>query len=71
MDKDEKKSEEFSGKRTASKFIVQGTDERAFLVVTGEAATKRDVIKECEKIRIGGGDFSTVAWTARMLANRY
>ena len=67
--KEEEFKEEHRGKRTRSVFIAKGTKERAFLIVTGEAATLPKVIKEIARVRTGGGDFNTVAWTARKLAN--
>lgn len=64
-------TQEINGKRTNSTFIAKGTKERAYLIVTGEASTNRRVLKEIERVRTGGGDFDTVAWKARMLANEF
>ena len=64
-------TQEIKGKKTRSTFIAKGTKERAYLIVTGEASTNRKVLKEIERVRTGGGDFDTVAWTARKLANEF
>ena len=64
-------TQEIRGMKTGSVFIAKGTKERAYLIVTGEASTNRRVLKEIELVRTGGGDFDTVAWTARMLANEF
>ena len=64
-------TQEIRGMKTGSVFIAKGTKERAYLIVTGEASTNRRVLKEIERVRTGGGDFDTVAWTARMLANEF
>lgn len=64
-------TQEIKGRRTRSTFVAKGTKERAYLIVTGEASTNRRVLKEIEWVRTGGGDFDTVAWTARMLANEF
>ena len=67
-----KMSQEFKGTKTASTFAVEGTKDRAFLVVTGEAATNRAAMLEAEKVRKAGGDkFDTVVWRARMLARDF
>ena len=65
------KVEKYESKKSNSTFIVRGTDKRAYLIAYGEAATKKKVIDECERIRKQGGDFMTVAWTARMLSNTF
>lgn len=57
--------------KSNSEFTVSGEKDRAYLVVSGEAATKPKVIKEIERIRREGADFATVDWTARMLANTF
>lgn len=64
-------TQEINGKRTKSTFIAKGTKERAYLIVTGEVSTNRRVLKEIERVRVSGGSFDEVAWTARKLANEF
>ena len=45
--------------------------DRAYLVVTGEASTKAKVMKEVERIRIGGGTFFEVDSLAKQMAATY
>lgn len=61
----------YKSKKTASQFIARGEPNRAYLIVEGEAATVRKVVKEVERIRVSGADFATVDWTARMLSNTF
>lgn len=58
-------------KKTRSKFTVKGDKKRAFLTVSGEAATNAKVVKEIERVRTSGGSFDEVCWIARQLANTY
>lgn len=62
---------EYVSKKSKSRYIVRGTKERAFLVVTGEATTMTKVMEEVRRVRVGGSDFATVEWTARQLSNTY
>ena len=62
---------EYKSKKTNSKFIVRGRKERAFLVVTGEAATNPKVAREVARIQTGGGTFSMVEWVARQFSLTY
>ncbi len=62
---------EYKSKKSRSTFVARGEKDRAYLVVTGEAATKAKVMKEVERIRIGGGSFWEVDATARQLAATY
>ncbi|MBR4348293.1 MAG: hypothetical protein IKP90_05070 [Fibrobacter sp.] len=62
---------EYKSKKSRSTFVARGEKDRAYLVVTGEAATKVKVMKEVERIRIGGGSFWEVDATARQLAATY
>ena len=64
-------TEDIKSTKSNSTFSVQGTAERAYLIVTGEAATKAKVMKEVDSIRTGGGTFAEVKWTAKMLARTY
>lgn len=61
----------YKSKKTASQFIARGEPNRAYLIVTGEAATVGKVVNEVERIRRQGADFATVDWTARMLSNTF
>ena len=64
-----KMSQEVRSLKTNSVFVAQGTKEKAFLVVNGEAATNRDAMREAEAVMARGGEaFDTVVWRARMLA---
>ena len=62
---------EYKSSKSRSTFIARGTKDRAFLVVNGEAATKSKVMKEVERIRIGGGSFWEVDTLAKQLAATY
>lgn len=67
-----KMTQEVKSLKTNSRFIAEGTKEKAFLVVNGEAATNRDVMREAEAVRASGGEpFDTVVWRARMLARDF
>lgn len=59
---------EYKSTRSASTFVARGEKDRAYLIVNGEAATKSKVMKEVERIRIGGGSFWEVDTLARQLA---
>ena len=61
----------YKSKKTASQFIARGEPNRAYLIVTGEAATVGKVVNEVDRIRKQGADFATVDWTARMLSNTF
>ena len=61
----------YKSKKTASQFIARGEPNRAYLIVTGEAATVKKVVNEVDRIRRQGADFATVDWTARMLSNTF
>lgn len=63
--------EEYRSRKSNSVFVAKGEKERAFLIVSGEAATLPKVIKEVGRIRKEGADFMTVDWVARQFANTY
>lgn len=65
------KTVEYKSKKSHSIFAAKGTPRRAFIAVTGEAATNAKVLKAVNGIRVSGADFATAEWTARMLANTY
>lgn len=62
---------EYKSKKSRSTFVARGEKDRAYLVVTGEASTKAKVMKEVERIRIGGGTFFEVDSLAKQLAATY
>lgn len=64
-------TEEFKSKKSRSVFTVSGKKERAFLTVSGEAATNRKVQDEVARIRKSGATLDEAVWTAKMLANTY
>ena len=68
---EEYKTTEYRSSKSRSVFSAKGTPSRAFLAVTGEAATNSKVMKTINQIRVQGADFATADWTARMLANTY
>lgn len=59
------------GKKTNSVFTVTGEPKRAFLSVSGEAATDRKVIDEVARVRKCAYDWNTVTWIARQLAAQH
>ena len=65
------KTVEYKYKKSHSIFAAKGTPRRAFIAVTGEAATNPKVLKAVNGIRVSGADFATADWTARMLSNTY
>lgn len=62
---------EYRSAKSDSKFIVRGDPGRAYLVVSGEAATNVKVQRECERIRRGGSTFEMACWVAREFARTY
>lgn len=68
---EEYKTVEYKAKKSRSVFTAKGTPRRAFIAVTGEAATNSKVQKTVNQIRVQGADFATADWTARMLARTY
>ena len=63
--------EEYKSKKSRSTFIAKGTKDRAWLAAEGEAALNFKVRRQCEKVRRGSYNFSTVAFMARQLANTF
>lgn len=61
----------YKSAKSDSKFIVRGEPGRAYLIVSGEAATNAKVLRECERIRKSGATWDEAVWTARMLAKTY
>ena len=57
--------------KSHSTFVARGEKDRAYLIVNGEAATKAKVMKEVERIRVGGGSFWEVNALAKQLAATY
>lgn len=62
---------EYRSAKSHSTFIARGEKDRAYLLVTGEAAEKAKVRKEVERIRIGGGSFWEVDALAKQMAATY
>ena len=63
---------EYKSVKSNSTYTVTTENGRAYLGVTGEAATNSKVIAEKERIRKSGGDdVELVKWIARKLANTY
>ena len=60
-------TDEYKSLKSRSTFTVTGDRERAFITCSGEAASNTKVQAEILRIRKGGCDFATAAWTARML----
>lgn len=61
----------FKSLKSKSEFVVSGEKGRAYLTVTGEAATNSKVLKEIDRIRKEGTDFATAEYIARQLSNTY
>lgn len=62
---------EYRSTKSHSTFVARGEKDRAFLIVNGEAATKAKVMKEVERVRVGGGSFWEVNALAKQLAATY
>lgn len=63
---------EYKSIKSNSTYTVTIENGRAYLGVTGEAATNSKVITEKERIRKSGGDeVEIVKWIARKLSNTY
>lgn len=62
---------EYRSTKSHSTFVARGEKERAYLIVNGEAATKAKVMKEVERVRVGGGSFWEVNALAKQLAATY
>lgn len=62
---------EYRSTKSHSTFVARGEKDRAYLIVNGEAATKAKVMKEVERIRVGGGSFWEVNALAKQLAATY
>lgn len=62
---------EYRSAKSDSMFIVRGEPSRAYLIVSGVAATNAKVQRECERIRRGGASFEMACWIAREFARTY
>lgn len=62
---------EYRSTKSHSTFVARGEKDRAYLIVNGEAATKAKVMKEVERVRVGGGSFWEVNALAKQLAATY
>lgn len=65
------KTATYKSRKSRSEYTVNGTPTRAYLTVSGEAATNPDVIKMVDEVRRTKTDFATADWEARMLSNNY
>ena len=61
----------YKSRKSRSEYTVKGTPTRAFLAVSGEAATNPKVLKQIDDVRKGSYDFATVDWMARQLKETY
>lgn len=62
---------EYRSTKSHNTFVARGEKDRAYLIVNGEAATKANVKKEVERVRVGGGSFWEVNALAKQLAATY
>lgn len=67
----DEKTVNYKSRKSHSEFSVKGTPTRAYLAVSGEAATNRDVQEKISDVRKGSYDFATVDWMARQLKETY
>lgn len=63
--------EDFKSAKSKSVFTVAGERSRAYLTVSGEAATDAKVQKEVLRIRREGGDFDSVKFVAKQLSRTH
>ena len=61
----------YKSRKSRSEYSVKGTPTRAYLAVSGEAATNPNVLKQISDVRKGSYDFATVDWMARQLKETY
>jgi predicted nucleic acid-binding OB-fold protein len=62
---------EHRSKKSDSVYAAVGEKDRAFLKVTGHAATLPKVKRIVDNVRIGGGTFDQVDFIARQLSHTY
>lgn len=63
---------EYKSSKSRSTFVARGEKDKAFLIVTGEAATIGKVKKAVEQITLARGkEFWFVNATAKQLANQH
>ena len=62
---------EYKSTKSESSFKVTGEKDRAYLNVTGVAASNAKVKKEVDRIRRQGGNFDTVSFIARELSKTH
>ena len=67
----DEKTVNYKSRKSRSEYSVKGTPTRAFLAVSGEAATNPKVLKQISDVRKGSYDFATVDWMARQLKEIY
>lgn len=62
---------EINSRKSRSVYVVTGDKKRAWLSVSGEASTNKNVLAEIERIRISGASFDHAVWTAKQLSQTY
>jgi len=62
---------EYRSQKSDSVYTAVGEKDRAFLQVTGHAATIPKVKRIVDNVRIGGGTFDQVDFIARQLSHTY
>lgn len=62
---------EYRSQKSDSVYTAVGEKDRAFLHVTGHAATLPKVKRIVDNVRIGGGTFDQVDFIARHLSHTY
>jgi len=67
----DEKTVTYKSHKSRSEFSVKGTPTRAYLAVSGDAATNQKVMKQIGDVRKGSYDFATVDWMARQLKEIY
>lgn len=67
----DEKTTTYKSRKSNSEFAVNGMPTRAYLAVSGDAATNPNVLKQIGDVRKGSYDFATVDWIARQLKETY
>lgn len=62
---------EYRSQKSDSVYTAVGEKDRAFLQVTGQAATLPKVKRIVDNVRLGGGTFDQVEFIARQLSHTY
>ena len=67
----DEKTTTYKSLKSHSEFSVKGTPTRAYLAVSGDAATNPKVLNQIGDVRNGSYDPATVEWMARQLKETY